>query len=122
MTDPRPQQPVENVLGGALLALLAVPLGVVILVLIASIGFVASIVGFVVAFAALWLYRRGSGGIISRSGAWIVTAIVVVTLLVGIWAVEVVDFARGIGHLDNLNAPGFWDQFNQDLPANLGSD
>ena len=121
MTAARPQSQPENVIGGALLALLALPVGVVILTLISSIGIVASIVGFLVAFAAVWLYRRGSGGAISRTGAWIVTGIVVLTLLLGIWVSLVVAFARGLGHLANIGLPDFWPQFNQNLPDDINS-
>jgi hypothetical protein len=121
MTAARPQGQPENVLAGALLALLALPVGVVILALISSIGFVASIVGFLVAFAAVWLYRRGSGGAISRTGAWIVTAIVVLTLLLGIWVSLVVAFARGLGHLANIGLPDFWPQFNENLPDDINA-
>jgi hypothetical protein len=111
----------ENVLGGFLLALLAIPVGVVVLALLSSIGFIASIVGFLVAFSAVWLYRRGSGGFISRTGAWIITAIVLVTLLLGIWVDLVITFAHGLGHLNNIGLDGFWPQFNDDLPANLSN-
>jgi hypothetical protein len=121
MTAPRPQGQPENVLSGALLALLAVPVGVVILALLSSIGFVASIVGFLVAFAAVWLYRRGSGGAISRVGAWVVTGIVLVTLLLGVWVSLVVAFADGLGHLGDIGLPGFWPQFNQNLPDDISA-
>lgn len=119
MTTSQPTAQTENVLGGALLALLAVPVGVVVLALLSSIGFIASIVGFLVAFSAVWLYRRGSGGFISRTGAWIVTVIVLGTLVLGIWVDLVVTFAHGLGHLSNIGAEGFWPQFNKDLPGNL---
>ena len=112
MSAMRQEPPVENVAAGAILSLLAIPVGVVILTLISSIGFAASIVGFVIAFCAVWLYRRGSGGIISRTGAWIVTAIVIGTLLLGIWVSLVVDFAGGVGHLSNIGLAEFWPQFN----------
>jgi hypothetical protein len=119
VTASQPNARTENVLGGALLALLAIPVGVVVLALLSSIGFIASIVGFLVAFSAVWLYRRGSGGFISRAGAWIVTAIVLGTLILGIWVDLVVTFAHGLGHLGNIGLDGFWPQFNKDLPANL---
>jgi hypothetical protein len=118
-----PTQPrSENVIGGALLALLAIPVGVVALTLLWSIGFVASIVGFLVAFSAVWLYRRGSGGVISRVGAWTVTLIVVVALALGLWVALVVEFANGIGHLGNLGYPDFWPQFNAHFPDILKAD
>jgi hypothetical protein len=114
MTAPisQPQAQPENVLGGAILSLLAIPVGVIALTLLWSIGFVASIVGFLVAFAAFWLYRRGSGGAISRSGAWIITGVVVFTIAFGLWVAMVVGFAGGLGHLGNLGLAGFWPQFN----------
>jgi hypothetical protein len=119
VTATQPQARVENVGGGALLALLAIPVGVVALALIYAIGFFSSIVGLLIAYCAVWLYKRGSGGAISRVGAWIVTAIVVVTLVLGIWVTLVVAFAHGLGHLGNIGLDGFWPQFNKNLPHDL---
>ncbi len=112
MTASTSQPQPENVVGGALLALLAIPVGVIALTLLWSIGFIASIVGFLVAFSAFWLYRRGSGGAISRTGAWTITAIVVFTLAFGLWVAMVVGFSGGLGQLGNIGAPDFWRQFN----------
>jgi hypothetical protein len=116
-TQPQP----ENVIGGGLLALLAIPVGVIALTLLWSIGFIASIVGFLVAFSAVWLYRRGSGGVISRVGAWTITAIVVASLAFGLWVAIVVDFAQGLGHLSNIGLADFWPQFNRDFPDVVNS-
>jgi hypothetical protein len=121
MTAPRPAAPEENVISGGLFALLALPVGVVVVTLLSSIGFVASIVGYLVAIAAVWLYRRGSGGAISRVGAWTVTGIVVLTLLIGIWLSMVVTFAGGLGKLSNIGIPQFWTQFGEAFPANVNS-
>jgi hypothetical protein len=120
MTAVRPQGQPENVLAGGLLAVLALPVGVVVLALISSIGFIASIVGYLVAFSAVWLYRRGSGGIISRVGAWVVTGIVVLTLLIGIWVSLVLGAAGGLGELGVLSNPRFWSLFNEDFPSLVG--
>jgi hypothetical protein len=117
MSAPRTNNLPENVLSGALFAVIALPLGVVVIALLSSINFVASIAGYVIAFAAVWLYRRGSGGVISRVGAWTITGIVLVTLLVGIWVSLVVSFAGGLGHLGNLNDPTFWSQFGTQFPT-----
>ena len=125
MTAPlTPQRPIENVSRGALLSLLAIPVGIVLWTLISSIGIIASIVSFVVAIVAVWLYRRGSGGLISRAGAWIVTGVVVVTLLLSFFAAMVVGSVGGFAHIgllaDSRFWPIFWDQFpvifNADLP------
>jgi hypothetical protein len=121
MTGSTTQPQAENVLGGFILALLAIPVGVIALTLLWSIGFVASIVGFLVAFSAVWLYRRGSGGVISRVGAWTITGIVVVSLAFGLWVAIVVDFAQGLGHLGNIGLPDFWPQFNKDFPDIVSS-
>jgi hypothetical protein len=115
-----PQPQPENVVSGALLALLALPLGVIVLALLSSIGFVASIVGFLVAFAAVWLYRRGSGGVISRVGAWVVTGVVLLTLLVGIWVSLVVSAAGGLGSLGVLSDARFWPLFNEHFGELVG--
>lgn len=76
-----PVLPPENFLRGTLLALLAIPAGIIVFVLIWNLGFVSAIVGFAVAFAASFLYRFGSGGRVSIRGAVVVTAITVGTLV-----------------------------------------
>jgi hypothetical protein len=110
----------ENVISGALLALLALPVGVIVLALISSIGFVASIVGYLIAFAAVWLYRRGSGGVISRVGAWVITGVVVLTLLVGIWVSLVVTAVGGLGNLGLIGDARFWPLFNEHFSDLVG--
>jgi hypothetical protein len=119
MTAPRVTNLPENVIAGGLFALLALPVGVVVIALLSSINFVASISGYLIAFAAVWLYRRGSGGVVSRVGAWTITGIVLVTLVVGIWVSMVVTFAGGLGHLANIGQAEFWPEFNAALPGNL---
>lgn len=117
-----PQRPIENVSRGALLSLLAIPVGVVLWTLIWSVGIVASIVAFVIAIAAVWLYRKGSGGLISRPGAWIVTLVVVFTLLLSFWVGMVVDYAGGLGHLNYISEPRFFAFFNEDFAENFKGD
>jgi hypothetical protein len=94
---------------------------VVLIALLSSINFVASIAGYLVAFAAVWLYKRGSGGVISRVGAWTITGVVLLTLLIGIWVSLVTTFAGGLGHLGNIGRAEFWPEFNATLPDNLKS-
>jgi hypothetical protein len=112
-----PTPPTEDVVKGAMFALVALPVGVILLAVLSSVGFVASIVGYAVAAIALRLYRRGSGGFISRAGAWAVTGVVVLTLLVGIWVSLVVDAAGGLGHLDRISNPNFWPIFSYYFPS-----
>ncbi|TPW65847.1 hypothetical protein FJ658_15365, partial [Schumannella sp. 10F1B-5-1] len=66
-------------------------MGVAVWLLIWSFGFIASIVAFGVAFAALWLYRFGARGPISRAGAFVVTGITAGTLLIAFFAGIVLD-------------------------------
>jgi hypothetical protein len=84
-------------------------------VVIWSIGFVASIVAFGIAFAAVWLYRKGSGGLVTRAGAWVITIIVIATLLIAFWLGMVVDYAGGPSHLSLLGNPVFWNYFRADF-------
>ena len=118
----RPANTNEDVIKGGLFALVAIPIGVILLVLLSSIGFVASIVGFVVAAAAVWLYRRGSGGFISRTGAFVVTGVVLVALLLGIWLAIAVAAAGGLGHLDRLGNPEFWTVYSNNFGRLLGEE
>jgi hypothetical protein len=123
MTAPlTPQRPMENVGRGAALALLAIPVGVIIWSVIANFGFYASIVSFVVAAAAVWLYRRGSGGIISRSGAWVVLGVVVVTLILSFFAEMVIGSVGGFKNFSLIGDPRFWPLFWGDFSEIFKSD
>jgi len=139
MTTPDSQQPIqpppaygaaptqpalrpENILRGTLFALIAIPAGVLVWVIIWSIGIVASIVAFGVAVFTVWLYRKGSGGAVSRTGAFITSAIILVTLLLAFYFGLVVDYVRaasdqsGIAPLDIFQNPNFWNYFGMDFP------
>jgi hypothetical protein len=96
MTAPAPAR-TEHVGRGALLALLIIPVGIVVFVAISSLGVFASIISFGIAFGAYWLYQRGAGGVITRTGAWVVTAIVVVTILVSLLANLAWGYAEAVG-------------------------
>jgi hypothetical protein len=128
-TTPEPLTPVaarEDVVRGALFALLVVPAGVIVWGLIWSIGFIASIVAFGVAIAALWLYRIGARGAISKAGALVVTGITAATLLLAFFAGIVLDGIRGVAEASGLGwlevavAPEFWQLFWAVLPSALG--
>src|SRR5690606_12149737 len=99
--------------------------GVILWVVIWSLGFISAIVALVIAAAAAWLYRKGAGGTVSVLGALIVTGVVVVTLLVAFWAGMVVDYANaaarelGGGIFDAFAHPMFWEFFALDFPANF---
>jgi hypothetical protein len=97
--------PPENLVRGLLLSLLAVPAGILVFVLIWNLGFIASIVGFGVAFAAFFLYRLGSGGRVSMRGAIVVAAVTVVTLVLAFIAAEVFTVAGAIAKVNDVSVP-----------------
>ncbi len=124
---------IEHVGRGAILALLTIPVGLALYVLLANIGFIASVVSFVVAFGAYWLYQRGAGGVITRTGAWVVTVIVAVTVLLGVYAILVSDFANAVADepkvkalgknaWDVVNLPNFWNAFNDNLSYQISQE
>jgi hypothetical protein len=78
--------PPEDVIRGTLFALIAVPLGIAVWLLIWGIGFIASIVAFGVAAAAVFLYRFGSRGRVGLVGAVIVTVITLGTMALAFFA------------------------------------
>lgn len=111
--------------------MLAVPAGVILWVVIWSLGVVSAIVAFVVAAGAAWLYRKGSGGRVSFAGALVISGVVLVTLLVSFYFGLVADWTRavveqtGLNPIQALSAPAFWPSFNsvfgQLLKADLPS-
>jgi hypothetical protein len=122
-----PSQPSENVQRGTLLTLLIIPAGIIAWVILWQFGLVASIVAFGVAIGALWLYRFGSGGRISRTGAIRVTIITIVTLLLSFLAGLVADVLplyasqRNQDFVTALTSGEFWTFFNHALANNIGN-
>ena len=121
---PVPQVPavrVENVRRGALFALATIPVGVVVWVVLWGFGFIASLVAALVAFLAVRLYVWGAGRL-SRTGAVVVVAVTVVTLLLAFFGGIVLDAAMALGDVSGLGAWGafvheqFWPTFWQLLP------
>jgi len=114
-----PRTPEENIVRGTLFSLLAIPVGVIVFVFIWNLGFIASIVSFGTAWLAVFLYRLGAGGIISRIGAFCITGVVVVAVGLSIFAGLVSDVAIGVGRVADispfvaLTMPEFWQIFNE---------
>lgn len=115
MTQPSPSSlPSENVQRGVVFALIALPAGVVAWDILWSFGFVASIVAFGVAYLAVRLYRFGSGGRVSRTGAIAVAVVTIGTLIIAFisgFAVEVIGLYSqqfGTSIPETLVAPRFW--------------
>lgn len=117
MSAYQPDVPVEDVNRGTVVALLALPVGVILWVLVWSLGFIVSIITFGVAYLAMFLYRLGSGGTIGRAGAVRVAIITLVTLALAIFAGLVADVAIGIGSVtgvgpvEALGNPAFGEVF-----------
>ena len=101
--------PPENRVRGLLLSLIAVPVGVILFVIIWNLGYVASIVGFAIAFGAFFLYKKGSGGRISIPGALIVSAVTLGTLAIAFIVAETGDLAAvGVSWAQAATVPGFF--------------
>ena len=119
MTQPSASSlPSENVQRGVIFALIVLPLGIIAWDILWSVGFVASIVAFGVAWAAVRLYRIGSGGRITRSGAIAVTVITIVTLALAFVSGFVVDVVQalvkqGASVSEALSYPPFWGYVGQ---------
>lgn len=122
-------QPVVNETRGILVALAIIPLGIVAWGILWNFGFIASIVGFGVALGAMFLYRLGTGGRITRLSAIFITAITLVTLLLAFFGGMVLDGltgfsqATGQSQFDLFFSSRFWDGFFVILnePGVLGS-
>lgn len=116
-------QPVENTTRGTLLSLAIIPLGVIAWVLIWNLGFVAGIVGFGIAIGALFLYRFGSGGIVSRGGAVRVALVTLLTVLIAMFATLVSDVVNalseisGISAIETITHEAFWPSFQEIVTA-----
>ncbi|GAB2465123.1 hypothetical protein HD599_000102 [Conyzicola lurida] len=128
MTNAFEDTPVENVARGTVFSLLAIPVGIVAWVVLWRFGFVASIVGFGVAFLAIALYRFGAG-VLGRQGAVRVAIVTIVTLLLAFAAgvvSDVLDFwtaQTGQDVFSSLVSPEFWTQLQQilSIPGVAGS-
>ncbi len=120
--------PHENALRGTLMALLIIPAGIIVWVLLVlwQFGLIASLVALGIAIGALWLYRMGSGGRISRAGAVRVTVITIVALLVAFLSGLVADVLPIYANQRNLNlvsalpSGDFWQFLGRAVSNNLG--
>ena len=111
-TAPVPTQS-EQVIRGILLALVVIPVGVVVWVLLWRIGFIASIVSFGVAWGALKLYRIGSGTKVSRGAFWALIGIIVVTIALSFLAAIASDLitVTGLTFGQAMTSDRFWSAY-----------
>ena len=116
-----PDAPPENVRRGVAVALVVLPAGIILWDLLWSFGFVASIVAFGIAWGAMRLYRIGSNGPFSRTGAIAVLVITVVSLVLAYISGFVVDLmpsymdVTGRTVVDGLVDGRFWAQVFQNM-------
>jgi len=109
--------PHENVARGTLFSLLVIPLGIVAWVAIWNLGWIAGIVAYAIAVGALFFYRFGSGGIVSRTGAVRILLVTLATVLLALFATvvsdAVIDLSQqsGASVLETFTAPEFWPIF-----------
>ncbi|MBO1738928.1 hypothetical protein [Leifsonia sp. TF02-11] len=110
----------ERVGRGIALALLVIPVGVVVWTLLWQIGFIASIVSWGVAIAAIWLYRRGSKARVTPAAAGGIIAIVVVTVVLSLLAGMFTDLVSAIQVplQDAITDPKVWGLFVDNLLSN----
>jgi hypothetical protein len=115
--QPSPVTPLENIQRGTVFALAIIPAGIIVWDVLWSIGFIASIVAFGVAAGAVWLYRRGSGGVVSRQGAVRIVVITILTLVLAFFGGMVTDalvgYSQAIGTnwVEAITSQRFWTVF-----------
>jgi hypothetical protein len=117
---PAPQPAREDLVRGTLFSLVAIPGGVILWLILWNMGFIASIVGFLVAAGAARLYVAGSGGSLSRRGVWVIAAVTLATVLVSFLGSIWVDMARAmeVSPLAQLVDPQAWDLFALNVTGN----
>ena len=120
MVSPLSQSAREDVVRGALFSLVAIPAGVMLWLIMWNVGFIASIVGFLVAAGADRLYVLGSGGSLSRRGVWVIAGVTLATVLVSFLGSIWVDIASAmkVSPLAQLVDPQAWDLFVLNVTGN----
>lgn len=114
----------ENAVRGTVFALVMVPAGVALWLILWKLGWIGSIVAFLTAAGAARLYiagsTAGSGGTMTKRGAWVVVAVTIVTVLLSflgsIW-VDLADYT-GASPLAMLFEPEAWDLLGYNLTNN----
>jgi hypothetical protein len=117
---PAPRTAREDVVRGALFSLVVIPGGVIVWLILWNMGFIASIVGFLVAAGAARMYVLGSGGNLSRRGVWVIAAVTLATVLVSFLGSIWVDMATAmeVSPLAQLVDPQAWDLFALNVTDN----
>lgn len=114
----------EHSVRGTVFALAVIPVGVGLWLILWKLGWMASIVAFVTAAGAARLYVAGStvgsGGAMTRRGAWVVVAVTVATVLLSFLGTMWLDLADYLGGspLALLFEPEAWDLLGYNLANN----
>lgn len=114
----------ENVARGVGAASLAIVLGAILWIVLWSYGFMASFVAFAIAWLAVRLYKRGSGGSLSRKGTYWVLGIIALGIVLAFLSGMVSDALYyyqaeyEIGALAALASADFWDYWTYNIFAN----
>lgn len=114
----------ENVRRGALLSLLAIPVGIIFWVALWKFGFVASFVSFAIAWLAVHLYKFGAKVSVSRRTAPYVLGVIVVGVVLAFlsgMASDAVEFYAQETGLDQWSAlleADYWVFFFENVFAN----
>jgi hypothetical protein len=109
---------------GLLLALLAIPIGIVLWVILWNFGFIASIVSFAIAWLAVYFYKLGSKQNVSRKAAPYLLAIVLVGVALAFLSGIALDALRAyiqdtdLSDLDALFMADYWAFFFENLFTN----
>ena len=111
------EKPPVNEVRGVLFALAIIPVGIILWGIVWSLGFISAIVGFAVAIGAMFLYKLGTRGRLTRKGALFISIITLVTLVLAFFGGIVLDALKvfselsGRSQLDLFGDPLFWDSF-----------
>lgn len=103
----------ENAMRGLLYSLAVVPVGVLAWVLLWQLGFITSLVAYLVVMAVAFLYRKGSGGRVGTAGFGVIVVITLLTLVIGFFGGIAADVAKFLSMplLQALGNPDFWDTY-----------
>lgn len=109
---------------GLLLALLSIPTGIVLWIILWNFGFMASFVSFVIAWLAVYLYTLGSKKEVSKRTAPYLLAIILVGIVlsfIGGMALDAVKFyveGSDVGLMQAILTTDFWLFFADNLFSN----
>ncbi len=120
-----------NYLKGALFSLGGPVVGTILWVIVWEMGFIASLVSFVMAWLTVWLYKKGAGSL-DRKALYIILPVILFGVVLSLFASFVADAVnflmsdtlKGVGAMTILKSSEFWAYIKDNLFHNadlLGS-